>query len=346
MRDPDRYKPPLQASRFPNTPPNPSAPQSSMFLNRIRVSRALSAFDHASNRWAAIPLRDPHDPITQRPSSCPADAHAVGKQTLSLTSWNIQASQPRSVARSKLILDYIFKGPKFPDIILLQEVASSARQSILSDPMVRSSFLTTDAEDDTSFKGVPFATMTLLSSKCFVSPLLAEEVKDEGGSNMVLDSVFRTQLPSRYERDALCVNIAAPAGQVLRLLNVHLDSLDSQFRRALQMEVLAGLLREPGCSGGIIAGDFNAILPEDHALVDKHELVDAWVALHGSTTGPDGGATWGVGVELEDGLKPGRLDKVVMLGLQPNEIEVLQPGLIDAYTPLSDHCGLRCTFTI
>ena len=67
------------------------------------------------------------------------------------------------VARSQLILDHILKGPKFPDIILLQKVASSVRQSLLSDPRVRSSFLTTDAEDDTSFKGVPFATMTLLS---------------------------------------------------------------------------------------------------------------------------------------------------------------------------------------
>ncbi|KAJ7742558.1 Endonuclease/exonuclease/phosphatase [Mycena metata] len=324
-----------------------------MFLSRPRVARALSAFDHASHRWAAIPLRDPHDSIPPRPSSSyPADAHAVGKQTLSLTSWNIQSSYSRDVARSELIINHIFKGPKFPDIILLQEVSSSARQSLLSDPRVRSSFLTTDAEDDTSFKGVPFRTMTLLSSKRFRSPLLAEKEKGEGegdgGSKMVLDSVFRTELPSRYERDALCVNIATPAapGQVLRLFNVHLDSFDSSFRRALQMTVLADLLREPGCSGGIIAGDFNAVLPADHALVDKHELVDAWVALHG----PDGGATWGhwgVSVELEeDELEPGRLDKVVMLGLQPDEIEILQPGLIGACTPWSDHCGLRCTFTI
>jgi tyrosyl-DNA phosphodiesterase 2 len=111
------------------------------------------------------------------------------------------------------------------------------------------------------------------------------------------------------------------------------------------MYELAGVLREPRSSGGIIAGDFNAILPEDHKLVDKLELLDAWVALHGSTR-PGGGATWGVGVGHKGGLKAGRLDKVVMLGLKPDEIEVLQPGLIEPDRPLSDHCGLRCTFTI
>jgi tyrosyl-DNA phosphodiesterase 2 len=313
-----------------------------MFLNRLH--RDLSAFSHATHRWAAIPLRDPHDPITQkRPSSRPTDA--IGKQSLSLTSWNIQASQSGPVARSKLILDHILKGPKFSDIIFLQEVTSSVRQSLLNDPRVCSDFLTTDAEDDTSFKGAPFATMTLLSSKRFGSPLLAEE--GEGGGKLMLDSVFRMELPSRYRRDALCVNIAVPAapGAILRLLNVHLDSLDSYFRRALQMQILAGVLRDPGCSGGIIAGDFNAIFPEDHSLVDEFELLDAWVALHGSTR-PDGGATWGVGVGLKGELKAGRLDKVAMLGLKPDEIEVLQPGLIEPDRPWSDHCGLRCTFTI
>src|SRR6266851_4037702 len=114
-----------------------------MFLNRLH--RALSSFNHVTHRWAAIRLRDPHHPITQRPSSHPADV--IGKQSLSLTSWNIQASQSGPVARSKLILDHILKGPKFSDIIYLQEVTSNARQSLLDDPRVRSGFLTTDAED-------------------------------------------------------------------------------------------------------------------------------------------------------------------------------------------------------
>ena len=302
-----------------------------MFLNRLH--RALSSFNHVTHCWAPIPLT---------PSSHPAAA--IGKQSLSLTSWNIQASQSRPVASSKLILDHILEGPKSSDIIHLQEVAGTVRRSVLDDPRVRSGFLTTDAEDNTSFKGVPFATMTLLSSKRFGSTLLDEE--GEGGGKLLLNSVFRMELPSRYGRDALCVNFAAPAasGAFFRLLNVHLDSLDSSFRRVLQMWELADLLREPGCKGGVIAGDFNAIYPEDHTLVDEHELLDAWVALHGST-GSDG-ATWGVGVELEGGRKPKRLDKVVMLGLKPDEIEVLQPGLNEYGRPWSDHCGLRCTFTI
>src|SRR6266436_7863812 len=98
-------------------------------------------------------------------------------------------------------------------------------------------FLTTNTEDDTSYK-----TMMLLSSKHFGSLLLNEE--GEGGGKLMLDSVFCMELPSRYRRDALCMDITAPAasGAVFRLLNVHLDSLDLHFRRALQMLVLAGLL--------------------------------------------------------------------------------------------------------
>ena len=321
-----------------------------MFLSGPRVSRALSAFDYARHRWAAIPFRDP-----TRPRS--ANAHDVGRQTLSLTSWNINASQSGQVERSRLILDHILEGPKRPDVIHLQEVASSVRQSLLSDARVRSSFLATDAEDDTAFKGVQFATMTLLSNERFATPVLAEkkdgsggegEGEGEGGSKLVLDSVFRMELASRYRRDALGVDICHPAvpGAFLRLFNVHLDSLDSQFRRWIQIHVLDGLLREPGCGGGVIAGDFNAIHPDDYTLVDEHGLVDAWVALHGSTAPPGGGATWGVGASLADGLKPGRLDKVVMLGLQPIAIEVLTPGLVNAHTPWSDHCGLHCTFAV
>jgi len=140
-----------------------------------------------------------------------------------------------------------------------------------------------------------------------------------------------------------------------RLINVHLDSLgDTLSYRIQQMEILANLLREPGCSGGLIAGDFNAISPEDHALLEKNRLVDAWVALHGK--GELDGATWGVGVERKDGLGPGRLDKIAMSGVKAKDVEILPPGLIEVptckpgdfsnYIPYSDHSGLMLNFTV
>ncbi len=249
------------------------------------------------------------------------------------------------------------RGTESPDIIFLQEVTPNLCASLLDDARVRAAFLATEAEDQTSFEKVPFATMTLLSRARFASGLDSRKEGDgiEGGEKFMLGRVSRVTLPSKYERNALCVDIIPPTapGTVFRLINVHLDSLwDTLHYRAQQLEILANVLREPGCGGGIIAGDFNAISPEDDGLVNKNKLVDAWVALHGRAD-PDG-ATWGVGVERRDALGPGRLDKVAMMGLKVKEIEVLRPGLIEVprpgekpvEIPWSDHCGLRCTFTI
>lgn len=171
----------------------------------------------------------------------------------------------------------------------------------------------------------------------------------------VLGPVSRIRLPSKYGRCALSVDIFPPStpSTAFRLVNVHLDSLwHTLHYRTEQLEILASLLREPGCGGGLIAGDFNAISPSDHALLDKNGLVDAWGALHGEEG--LGGATWGVGAERNDGLRAGRLDKVAMLGveakdmeiLRPHQIEVPKPATASDYIPCSDHCGLRLSLTI
>jgi len=147
------------------------------------------------------------------------------------------------------------------------------------------------------------------------------------------------------------VDIVSPnsLGTLLRLINVHLDSLeDTELHRPEQMRILADFLREPGCGRGLVAGDFNDISPKDKGLVEENKLVDAWVKLHGAT-GADGD-TWSVGVQSDDGLQPGRLDKVLMVGLEPTEMKVLRPGLISVpkpggeedVIPLSDHGGLSC----
>ncbi|KAF5329253.1 hypothetical protein D9619_009377 [Psilocybe cf. subviscida] len=314
-----------------------------MFLDRFQ--RALSTFDPAAHRWAVIPLRNPHGPITQRrPSSHPTDA--VGKQSLSLASWNVHGSRSNGVTCSKLIINHILQGPPFPDIIHLQEVTDDIRQSLLQDPRVRSEYLTTDAEDDMSFKGRPFATMTLLSNKRFGSPLgAADEDEGLGRKRLGLDNVFRMQLPCRYQRDALCVDIVSPAapGAVFRLLNIHLDPSDALYRRYLQMRHLAGLLSEPGSSGGIIAGDFSATLPEGPGFVDTWGHLVGW-GTRQETTSPDGRGATSAGVGGE--LQAGKLDRVATLNLKPDEIEILQPCFIASNKSWSDDYGLRCSFTI
>ncbi|KAL1949043.1 hypothetical protein VTO73DRAFT_10849 [Trametes versicolor] len=254
----------------------------------------------------------------------------------------------------KLILGHILEAPRPSDIVFLQEVTRDVRVALLLDARVRTAFLATDAEDETAFENVPFATMTLLSNARFASGLEAPQgpaAGAEGGSKIVLGRVSRMPLPSKYGRDALCVEVVHPGarGTILRLINVHLDSLwDTLHYRTQQLEILSDVLREPGYGGGMIAGDFNAISRGDDALVDKNGLVDAWVALRGSTD-PAGG-TWCVGVRR----RPARLDKVAMVGLKAEETEVLRPGVIEVprpgeeslEIPWSDRCGLRCTFTI
>ncbi|KAK0187417.1 hypothetical protein F5146DRAFT_1210165 [Armillaria mellea] len=137
-------------------------------------------------------------------------------------------------------LSHILEGPTPPDIIFLQEVTRDVGASLLNDAGVRPALLVTDAADETSFEGVPFATTTLLSSARFGDGI-------KGGGKVMLG--------------------------------------DTLPYRAQQIKILAEVLREPGCGGGIVAGDFNALSRQDEALVDENGLVDAWVALHGKAAG-------------------------------------------------------------
>ncbi|KAG2358625.1 hypothetical protein BDR07DRAFT_1417134 [Suillus spraguei] len=212
---------------------------------------------------------------------------------------------------------------KRPDIIFLQEVTCDVRTSILANLKVREAFLVTDAEDQTSFDKL-FA---------FDLELQREEDGVERGEKFMLGPVSRVKLPSKYRRCALSVDIIPPSTPTTtcRLVNVHLDSLgDTDPYRTEQMEILTNLLREPGCGGGLIVGDFNAISPKDHTFLDKNGLV-----------GLDG-ATWGVGLERHDGLGPGRLDKVAMSGVDANDMEILRPCLTKVPKPGEDSDYIPC----
>ncbi|KAG6915677.1 hypothetical protein DXG01_010466 [Tephrocybe rancida] len=310
--------------------------------------RTLSAFKPSNRLWVPVSSECAPSPVTQQ---LPLTSR------FSLITQNLDAFSSRPVARAKLLLDGILKESKRPDIIFLQEVTSDVRTSILGNAKVCEAFLVTDAEDQTSFEGVPFANMTLLSRKRFAFDLESQKEEDgvERGEKFMLGPVSRVKLPSKYGRCALSVVIIPPStpSTTCRLVNVHLDSLGHTLPyRTEQMEILGNLLREPGCGGGLIAGDFNAISPEDHALLDKNGLVDVWVTLHGNKELD--GATWGVKVERHGGLGPRRLDKVAMLGIKAKDMQILRPGLNEVpkpggdsdYIPCSDHYGLKLDFTV
>ena len=106
--------------------------------------------------------------------------------------------------------------PQRPDIIFLQEVTSDVYNSILGNPKVREAFLVTDAEDQTSFEGVPFANMTLLSSKrsAFDLELQKEDDGVERGEKFMLHQQIMSFLTMPYIDNVLICSHA----QVLFLL--------------------------------------------------------------------------------------------------------------------------------
>ncbi|PPQ76885.1 LOW QUALITY PROTEIN: hypothetical protein CVT26_001444 [Gymnopilus dilepis] len=309
-----------------------------------RVLRTLSAFNRSTNRWTPIPssLRTTQGLQPQR--ACPAQRNDVQKQVLSVVSWNINAFHSRPIARAKLILNHILEGPECPDVIFLQEVTPGVCDSFLDDARVRSAFLVTDAEDDASFDDVPFATMTLLSNECFASSSVSDSLEGstttKGREKLMLEGVFRIPLPSKYGRDALCVDIATSGtpDAILRLLNVHLDSLDS--------------FPCPNASPAAAVGSLRAT-----SMPSVLRTTSWWTSTSLSTRGsPCMGRQ-----ALMEPLRVSALDlgingsrDLTRLSLLAGEMEVVKPGVIEVprpaatslYIPWSDHCGLRCTLTV
>ncbi|KAL2752703.1 hypothetical protein ACRALDRAFT_1077862 [Sodiomyces alcalophilus JCM 7366] len=285
------------------------------------------------------------------------------KQSLTLVTWNVNAARLCPRARIAALLSHILALTPAADVIFLQEVSRLALSVIMEDPRIRACWFSTDV-DDTHWSSQPFATVTLLSRTRFHRH--PDHVLD--GSCMVLGRVWRIKYPSRYDRDALCcdVHVVPPLGNdggsrkasaCIRLVNVHLDSLAIRpSHRPAQLAAVASAVRDAGC--GVVAGDFNPVLPEDQTLVADNGLVDAWVQMRGQTHG----YTWGADGGTRHG--PRRLDKVAMTGLDVEAIDVLHPGVVSSrpmgwshrgdnsesqasppVVPWSDHSGLRCTFS-
>ncbi|KFY87166.1 hypothetical protein V500_07141 [Pseudogymnoascus sp. VKM F-4518 (FW-2643)] len=265
---------------------------------------------------------------------------------LVLATWNIDVGEVLPRLRTSAILSHLSNLSPSPDIIFLQEVSRPSLEFILGDERIRETWLSSEM-DSKNWGGQIFATMTLLSRARFSGRVRA-------------GPVWRVKYNSRYERDALCCDVFLPSTNLesalgeedekrVRLVNVHLDSLARvPSYRWHQLGIVASSLRSAEC--GLVAGDFNPVLPEDETLVEENGIVDAWQELRRG----EEGFTWGI--DGKQAYPPKRMDKVALRGLVARDIEVMDPGTIvepggeDAgqgggrLLPWSDHSGLKCTF--
>lgn len=299
-------------------------------------------FDSSVNKWVSF------DP-TSRCTSTGYNSSNAGKFVL--VSWNVDATSPAPEARISALISHIQGLPTPADIIFLQEVSRSALLALLAMPWLREHFYTSEA-DTTNWGKQSFASMTL------VSRLLTDL------QNTALGPIWRVKYPSRFERDALCCDILLPShGPAknpprIRLINVHLDSLPiNPSLRPRQLSIVTSYLRATG--HGLVAGDFNPVLPDDDMIVSANDLLDVWSELHPS----EAGFTWGA--DGDQPFPPNRLDKVAVVGLKPCSIRIVAPGDIehagtselerekddqkndhDLLLKWSDHSGLVCSFAL
>jgi tyrosyl-DNA phosphodiesterase 2 len=152
----------------------------------------------------------------------------------------------------------------------------------------------------------------------------------------------------------------APPAKVLRLCNVHLESLASNPPiRPTQFATLTPHLQPSDTvHASMMAGDTNANRPYDATLPAEHGLSDAYLAL-GGVEGDAAGHTWG----YQSGrthYPPTRLDKILFAGdVRAAKLERLGVGVmvddVGARTRLenigeeeyvTDHYGLVGTFEI
>ncbi|TRM57839.1 Endonuclease/exonuclease/phosphatase [Schizophyllum amplum] len=344
------------------------------------LHRALSAFNSSTRRWAHATSLPPRFSLPPESDVGLPKPLSTQRQRLSLISWNVDAFTSQPAARASRILNHILLAP--PDIVFLQEVTRDTRAALLNDARVRTTFSVCGADDDADFEGVPFSAMTLLSRARFSLP----GADSEPSSVLKIRDVTRVVLPSEHGCTAICVDVYRPTpttlGPVIRLINVHLDSMENSQRlpyREKQRRILSIAMRQPGLGGGIIAGDYNAMDREDSKMVNRNALVDAWAMLYGSAEevalygckekGGDGSYQAGGGICCV-GLGEGGLDDVFMMSvgprvksifsaegvdaplmetmevLRPGNIEVPRPGEESLQKPWSDHCGLKCTFVV
>lgn len=214
---------------------------------------------------------------------------------------------------------------------------------------VRELFHMTDV-DAGNWDGASYGTVTLVDRR------------------LSIEQVARLPFVSEFQRDALFVDVRLSGGEetesILRLCNVHLDSMSGEMR-PIQWKGLADLLQPYPDDGtndriaaSIVAGDCNANQPRDRTEPQDNGFRDAYLEL-GGVEDDEEGATWGF-QSIKSRFGPKRLDKVVFWGnLHVSSLErvgidvkVEEERVVRELEELgelpfaTDHFGLMGVFTV
>lgn len=236
-----------------------------------------------------------------------------------------------------------------PVVIFFQEMSESDIKQISESDWVRKQFFITDRNGQHWARakfGPPYGTTTLIDRRLNVA-----------------SSPYRVVVPSRFARDALFVDLRVreDSEQVLRLCNVHLESLIANPPvRPLQVARAATLMKAQDAAAAFLAGDLNAIEPFDRSLHSDNGLKDAFLEL-GGREDTEEGFTWGQQAPkaLRDQFGCSRMDKAFYCGaIKAISLERIGEGVevedaakedilkAGGETFASDHLGLSVVFAL
>lgn len=249
--------------------------------------------------------------------------HVYPKTSLKIVTWNVDfmAANPRT--RLSTILEHIQfdifgcntddEQPE-PCCILLQEVHPQAFPEILENDWLRQHFCVMPVKAD-DWGSVHYGNVTLVSRTI---PVLGAQLLQFGNSFMgrhalVVDlrmdaprlggSSAGTSSASDEEHE---VGPRTKSYVTVRVANVHLESLPAGTSfRPVQLSATADMLRGDGIYAGVVAGDMNAITPEDGFIHEEAGLLDAWTGGEED----EEALTWGH--QPPNDYPPGRLDKIL-----------------------------------
>ena len=281
-------------------------------------------------------------------------------ETLHVITWNIDFMAPHPRARMASALDHL-------EVLVASIPAASAVVVLLQEILEESATLHTGtgppSNDFTQLREAPW-----VRERFYMTDLDLSATGGGYGQVTLIDRrlgvarVSRLPFVSEFNRDAVLVDIAlgGQGQKVLRLCNVHLDSMQGTLRpvqwKAVQKHLQS---TEDGVAASVLAGDCNANAPRDRTEPQENGFKDAYLDL-GGREGDEEGATWGFQSRAWKKWGRQRLDKMVYWGdLEAQSLERIGMGVkveeeealreLRAWKKLTfvtDHYGLMCEFVV